>query len=207
MDENLINILATMLIVGAGAAKAAREKAQDHEECDGYCAGCPEVMPLPLTKVPDIGEKVWYPSHGIGRAAGLSNYITHTEHTASWITNMLERGMLFATQADAENAAEGILTLTKHGLEVAKKIEAIRSENATQPRYTIGDKPMPMPLKELPDEGFVYIVDILHREVRAFPVSSSLATIALKSGLVFHIEDDAEMALAALLDLTNGMRN
>ena len=66
---------------------------------------------------------------------------------------------------------------------------------------------MPMPLKELPDEGFVYIVDILRREVRAVPVSSSLATIALESGLVFHTEDDAEMALAALLDLTKGMRN
>lgn len=90
--------------------------------------------------------------------------------------------------------------------------EGLQESNAPARTYQIAGKPMPMPLSEWPADGFVWTVVLSTMKLQKIAVERARdlldigADDILKSGLVFHTEDDAQMVLDHLKELTAGMR-
>ena len=181
--------------------------------CDDYCEGCPGALPVPLLEVPADGD-AWI-------ANPFSTIKARARHIRplfqEYVRDGAKNGLLFATREDADRMAEHLIKVAQRGLEVARKRKAASDEklkeaSAPARTYQIAGKPMPMPLSELPADGFVWTVVLATMGVQKIAVEMARALIEaagsdiLKSGLVFHTEDDAQMVLDHLKELTAGMR-
>ena len=176
--------------------------------CDDYCDGCLNALPVPLLEVPADGD-AWI--------AEIPARVRHIRPLIpEYVRDGAKNGLLFSTREDAERMAEHLIEVAQRGLEVARKRKAndekLQESNAPARTYQIAGKPMPMPLSELPADGFVWTVVLSTMKLQKIAVERARdlldigADDILKSGLVFHIEDDAQMVLDHLKELTAGMR-
>ena len=196
--------LASLLADALGSSLA-------EDGCDDYCEGCPNALPVPLLEVPEDGD------------AWIANPFTpaRVRHIRplipEYVRDGAKNGLLFATREDAYRMSEHLIGVAQRGLEVARKRKAaaderLKESSAPARTYQIAGKPMPMPLSELPADGFVWTVVLATMGVQKISVEMARALIEadgsdiLKSGLVFHTEDDAQMVLDHLKELTAGMR-
>lgn len=181
--------------------------------CDDYCEGCPGALPVPLLEVPADGD-AWI-------AQPFTPIQVRVRHILPLIPEYVRdgatKGLLFATREDAERMAEHFIGVAQRGLEVARKRKAaaderLKESSAPARTYEIAGKPMPMPLSELPADGFVWTVVLARMKLQKIAVERARdlldigADDILKSGLVFHTEDDAQMVLDHLKELTACMR-
>ena len=209
-DQNQLpspaEFLASLLADALGSSRS-------DDGCDDYCEGCPNALPVPLLEVPADGD-AWI-------AQPFNNLPARVRHILPLIPEYVrdgeKNGLLFATREDAERMVEHLTGVAQRGLEVARKRKAaademLKKSNAPARTYQIAGKPMPMPLSELPADGFVWTVVLSTMKLQKISVEMARALIEadgidiLKSGLVFHIEDDAQMVLDHLKELTAGMR-
>ena len=181
--------------------------------CDDYCEGCSNALPVPLLEVPADGD-AWI-------AEPFKPVPARVRHirplVPEYVRDEAKKGLLFATREDAERMAGHLIQVAKRGLEVARKRKAaaderLKESSAPARTYQIAGKPMPIPLSELPADGFVWTVVLSTMKPQKISVEMARALIEadgsdiLKSGLVFHTEDDAQMVLDHLKELTAGMR-
>ena len=209
-DQNQLpspaEFLASLLADALGSSRS-------DDGCDDYCEGCPGALPVPLLEVPADGDAwIAQPFNPISARA------RHIRPLApEYVRDGAKNGLLFATREDADRMAEHLIGIAHRGLEVARKRKAaddekLQESNAPARTYQIAGKPMPMPLSELPADGFVWTVVLSTMKLQKISVEMARALIEadgidiLKSGLVFHTKDDAQMVLDHLKELTAGMR-
>lgn len=181
--------------------------------CDDYCEGCHGALPVPLLEVPADGD-AWIITQPFSSIPALVRHIRPL--IPEYVRDGATKGLLFATREDAQRMAEHLTGVAQRGLEVARKRKAndekLQESNAPARTYQIAGKPMPMPLSEWPADGFVWTVVLSTMKLQKIAVERARdlldigADDILKSGLVFHIEDDAQMVLDHLKELTAGMR-
>ena len=198
--------LASLLADALGSSRS-------DDGCDDYCEGCPGALPVPLLEVPADGD-AWIAQPFDPIPARVRHIRPlNPEYVREWAT----KGLLFATREDAVRITEHLIGVAQRGLEVARKRKAaddegLQESNAPARTYQIAGKPMPMPLSEWPADGFVWTVVLSTMKLQKIAVERARdmldigADDILKSGLVFHTEDDAQMVLDHLKELTAGMR-
>ena len=181
--------------------------------CDDYCEGCLNALPVPLLEVPADGD-AWI----AGPFKPAPARVRHIRPLIpEYVRDVAKNGLLFSTREDAERMAEHLIQVAQRGLEVARKRKAaddegLQESNAPARTYQIAGKPMPMPLSEWPADGFVWTVVLSTMKLQKIAVERARdlldigADDILKSGLVFHTEDDAQTVLYHLKELTAGMR-